>query len=277
MSAPVAPPATRLTPRELARLIFPRRRRRYWALAIAIAWALAVPWWALILTDTFVGDLAFSTILVVVALLPAIFFIFPAVPGVLALAGDRDSGRLASLRLTLVPGQDLLAAYRRRATVTGLLVLAILVPSWMILGRAPYPLIYVPSVIDCHLEYPLPLNNPKFLAGLVSDVATVYLAATLGIAALVWTRSRGWALVLGPLGALLFGAAGWVCGWAMAAAMKAMGLPFYRPAFIFDNPEEPGYTLLLWSFATAYSLGALLVARAVLHAATRHLDRLVAD
>ncbi|GEM_PF-2406630 len=272
-----APPTSRLTVGNLTRLIFPRRSRLGWGMAIGTGWALAGTFYSLALSEVIGGEWVLLLAFGLVSLLPAALPIYAGLYGPVALAGDRATGLLDGLRLTLVDGLTLLRAYHRRTVVAGMLLYAALVPCWLILGRAPHPLIFSPYMLWCQLDNSWALAAPRFLSGALSDAATISLAASLGLGAMVWMRSRAWAVILGPLGALLFGAAGSGLGWGMLLGADALGLEYYRSAWIAGDPAEPGYTLLLWTFSVVYSTAAFLTGRAALGAAARRLDRLVTD
>lgn len=266
-----------LPARRLYRAIAPRRRWWRWAAFFAASCAVVALAVLLVMTDMLDGDpLLYGAALMVLSA-PAATVFFAGALAPVALGADCRAGRLQTLLVTGLEGSALLRVYQWRALLTVVLLLAVMAPTWALFGRCPYPLMFVGDVIDCHLDDPGWMTPLRFASGFLTDVATAYLALAFGLAFMALTGNRGWAMTLAWLATIAFGAVGWLGGLALVAAFRLMHVGWYRSAFIFGNPVEPGYSALLWSFAVMYVLLAVLLSELVLRLAARGLGRLVTD
>jgi len=262
---------------KLCRAIAPKRRWKRWGLAFVTSSLLVGLVWVLSKTEILHPGITLVSVALAALVAPALAVFFAGTLAPVVLFTDWRAGRLETLTVTNLHRLTLLRAYHRRALLTATLVLGVLAPAWVIVGRAPAPLLFSWKVLECHIvdtSWDTPLH---FASGFLSDLFTAYLAAALGTAFLVLTRNRGWAMVLAWLGTLAFGAFGWMSGLLVAGVFKSFDVTWYKSAFVFGDPVEPGYSLLLWSFAIPYSLLAYLLARLILRLAARRLDRLVTD
>jgi hypothetical protein len=234
-----------LTTLSAYRLITPRRRWWAWGLAFAAGWAVLA---ALQQFDAHtLGQVLVGWAPVLMLCSPVILSVVVAV---FLLKADRDSRRLEPLALTKADYLPLLRAYHWRACMSGALLVAILIPYW-IAGIQAF------SVRELFFT---------FGAAVLLGLSGLYWCAALGLALLVWMRSRAAAIILAlfvgcqvQLDGGLYGgfAASWISEWLWPSARSSM--------------------LWLCLSITGSTLLPVFLAEVALRLAARRLGRLMAD
>jgi hypothetical protein len=279
---PAGPPASRLTARQLYQVIAPRRRRyAWWCAGVAASWVgiflyvyiedcsrSRFPAW------TEWGKLIAYLGVYLASLSPLV-----TLPG--AVLADVRANRLEPLLLTTADRKTVARAYHLRAFETATLLLAMLAPIQIASGQGFEPLMWVREVLPYDCGHSLLRDATHGASALLAQFGLAYLAAALGLAASAWLRSRTWGTMLAAGGAALFG--------AMARSHASWWLDCFRNSGIrwYTEPycdcgagggtAEPGFTLLLWTFAAICALAAFVLGELLLYLAARRLDRLVSD
>ena len=249
--APESPRLGPLTTRLAYRLITPRRRWWAWGLAFLAGWLVVVGLhlhlafledWSFVF---YIWPMLFSSLLLLVS--PVVLSVVLAV---LSLKTDRDSRRLEPLALTKADYLPLLRAYHWRACMSGALLLAVLVPCW---------------IAACDPGRGKQLFS-WFGATVLPALSALYLGAALGLAVLVWMRSRAVAIVF----ALVAGCQVQVVGalYGMLAAWK-----------ICEWLGPSAQSFRVWSYfpITGPILLSVFLTEVALRLAARRLDRLITD
>jgi len=238
---PESPRLGPLTTRLAYRLITPRRRWWAWGLAFAAGWVIVSLQVHLGLLGGWGFGWGFWSMLYSPVVLSTVL-------AVLLLRADRDRQRLEPPGLTKADYLPLLRAYHWRACAPAALLLAVLTPCWFAGMSWGSELIVM------------------FGAAVLLGLSGLYWCAALGLALLVWMRSRAAAIILAlfvgcqvQIDGALYGsfAASWISEWLGLSA---------RPSMLWPCLTITGSILL-----------PVFLAEVALRLAARRLDRLITD
>lgn len=272
----------------LIRATAPRRVWLAWAIAILAACVLAWTFWSWVERGGYAlwigADVPLlPSFLLILWVLPPILILLPGALAPTLLHNDLEAGRLEPLLLTTADRLPMLAAYRRRAVLTSALVLALFVPFWAPAGRGPAVLLPVSDMLEI-LSRPscwwpsLWWSVQASASGLLSDLATIWLSASLGLLAGTVIRRRAWALAASLISTSVFVVLAWQLGALLVGLLVKLGVRWSEMGpYVYTDPVEPGYSLLCWGFAMPYSLAAWALGRFALRYAARIIDRRLTD
>ncbi len=264
-----------------------RRKWWPWACGIGLAWVAAALVWKRVLERGgslwMEADGPWDPVVMGVWVLPVILVALPATLGPLLLASDLRTARLEPLILTPMGRRPFLAAYRRRVLLTAGLLLAAFVPFWAPAGRGPAPLYLMPDMLDAlagrNGEGRLWWAAQISLSGSMSDIASIWLAASLGLAAATLTRRFAAALAVSLAASGVFVLLSWGAAATWAGLLDRSGMPWLmaNPPWICIVVAEPGFTTLCWGFALGYMLAAVATSEMAMRLAARRLDWLISE